>query len=353
MDALKLAAAFIGLIVGAGFASGQEILQFFTNFGWFGTLGAILAGVLFGLFGLIVARLSSEIGARSHKEVIQLMCGRYIGLAIDVVVTVFLIGVVVVMFAGSGALFEQQFGLPSIVGSSFMAIATTLTVLLNIQRLIIVIGALTPWLMAVMIGLVIYALSTMSQDLAAMDAYAEPAKAAAPNWVWGAVLYVSYNVAAGVPMLAVMAGTMRNTRSAALGGLLGGLGLGLLILLIHLAMMARLDEVRSAGLPILSLADGISPVVGYVVAFILLGMIYNTAVGMLYSFTARIADRSSPRFNLWLIGAGIFAFVASFVGFIQLVGIIYPITGYLGLMLLAGAVVTAVRRRATWWKAAG
>ncbi len=40
---LKIGSAFIGIIVGAGFASGQEILQYFTSFGHLGTAAAILS----------------------------------------------------------------------------------------------------------------------------------------------------------------------------------------------------------------------------------------------------------------------------------------------------------------------
>ena len=36
-NSIRIAGAYVGLIVGAGFASGQEILQFFTSFGWAGT----------------------------------------------------------------------------------------------------------------------------------------------------------------------------------------------------------------------------------------------------------------------------------------------------------------------------
>lgn len=44
---IEMAGAFIGVIVGAGFASGQEILQFFTSFGWWGIIGGVIAAVLF------------------------------------------------------------------------------------------------------------------------------------------------------------------------------------------------------------------------------------------------------------------------------------------------------------------
>ena len=32
----QIASAYMSVIVGGGFASGQEVLQFFTNFGWMG-----------------------------------------------------------------------------------------------------------------------------------------------------------------------------------------------------------------------------------------------------------------------------------------------------------------------------
>ena len=37
----KVAATYIGTVIGAGFASGQEILQFFSVFGNMGILGLI------------------------------------------------------------------------------------------------------------------------------------------------------------------------------------------------------------------------------------------------------------------------------------------------------------------------
>ena len=48
----QIGSAFIGIIVGAGFASGQEILQYFTSFGHLGTVAAILATALFAYLGM-------------------------------------------------------------------------------------------------------------------------------------------------------------------------------------------------------------------------------------------------------------------------------------------------------------
>lgn len=49
---LQIASAFIGIIIGAGFASGQEILQYFTSFGLVGTIAIVIATALFAYIGM-------------------------------------------------------------------------------------------------------------------------------------------------------------------------------------------------------------------------------------------------------------------------------------------------------------
>ena len=56
----QVAFTFIGAIVGAGFASGQELLKFFVVFGQPGIIGAALSGLLFGFFGVLVIRMAAR-----------------------------------------------------------------------------------------------------------------------------------------------------------------------------------------------------------------------------------------------------------------------------------------------------
>ena len=49
----QLGMIFTGSFLGAGFVSGQEIMQFFGVFGKMGIVGMILSVFLFGIFGYI------------------------------------------------------------------------------------------------------------------------------------------------------------------------------------------------------------------------------------------------------------------------------------------------------------
>ena len=44
---LQIAAVYVGTIVGAGFATGQEIVEFFSRFGFIGLIGILMSGYLF------------------------------------------------------------------------------------------------------------------------------------------------------------------------------------------------------------------------------------------------------------------------------------------------------------------
>ena len=340
---IQMAGAYIGTVVGAGFASGQEVLQFFTSFGWLGFAGAIVATLLFAFLGMNIVQIGSRLQTDSHKNVVYSICGKYLGIAVDFVITFFLFGVAVIMFAGAGSTFQQQFGIPSFVGSLIMVLLTIITCFFNVERVLNIIGSITPALIVLVLVIAAYALFTMDTSFAELDKLAEGQKSAASNWFLSGLLYVSFNITCAIPMLAVMGGTTKNLKVAGMGGILGGVGLGLMLILINVGMYTRLDDIGGLDIPMLYLANEISPIVGIFMSIVLLAMIFNTAVGMLYGFALRVMKPGTVKFKGFVAAIGLAGFAASFVGFTKLVGTLYPITGYLGFALIAAVIVAWVR----------
>ncbi len=54
---LSISLSFVGLLVGAGFATGQEVVQYFTSFGLPGVWGIIVAGIVMTLAGTVFLQL--------------------------------------------------------------------------------------------------------------------------------------------------------------------------------------------------------------------------------------------------------------------------------------------------------
>lgn len=340
---LKMGSAFIGIIVGAGFASGQEILQYFTSFGIMGILAAFISTVMFAYLGMSLTRLGSRMQKTSHKEVIYGISGKILGTIVDYIIIFTLFGVGVVMVAGAGSIFTQQFGLPAALGSTILIVLVILTIMLNVEKVIAIIGGITPFLILMVVILAVYSLSTMDSSFSFLDPIAKEQLSAVPNWFLSALNYASFNIAVGASMAIVMGSTEKDEKIAARGGLFGGLGLGALIMLSHLAIFAKVDEVGNAEMPMLQIANDISPIVGWFMSFILFGMIFNTAVGMVYAFSARFMQSGTAKFKIFVIIVGIISYVLSFVGFTELVNMFYPVVGYLGFFLVAALIWADIR----------
>ena len=59
---------YIGALIGAGFASGQEILTFFVKYGRLGGVGVVISSVIFGLFAYFILALAVEKRCYTMKQ---------------------------------------------------------------------------------------------------------------------------------------------------------------------------------------------------------------------------------------------------------------------------------------------
>lgn len=336
ISTLKVAATYIGTIVGAGFATGQEVLQFFSRFGFAGLLGIILTTILFIIFGYIIMDLGNELNARSHLEIIRHTSGKFLGTIIDLIVTFFLFGALTAMLAGTGALFSQQFNIPSISGNILMAILTALTVLTGINGVINSISYVVPFLLTSVVGISVFAIFRTPPDINTITPITGEQSGLITNWLMAAILYTSYNTIISVAVLGPLGVKASNRKSIVYGAILGGLGLGIGSVMIYLALSGNIAEIAALEVPMTHIAGKISPAVQIIYAIILIAEVYTTAVGSLYGFTARIvdSDKSPIRSKTIIIGATILAFFASLLGFSNLVKYLYPLVGYGGIVLL-------------------
>lgn len=340
---IQIAGAFVSLVVGAGFASGQEIMQYFTSFGVMSIFGCIVAAIIFAILGMTLAQIGSDLQTTSHKEGIYYIGGRFFGPVLDMLISFVLFGIAIVMLAGAGSTFNQMYSIEPSFGSMLMALAIISTLLLNAESIIKIIARLTPYLMGIIFILLIYSVFNMDYSISELNVMAKKQPAAASHWLPGAVLYVSYNIAAGAAMLIVMGGTANDRKVARRGGALGGIVLGLLILLINAALFAKMDVVAGVEMPTLELAEQIHPIVAIIMSVIILGMIYSTAVGTLYILAVRIVNPERFSFKLLVVLLCLVGFAISLVGFTMLIGKMYAIMGYLGIVLIIATLFSLLR----------
>lgn len=345
ISSIKVAATYIGTIVGAGFATGQEIMQFFTRFGLWGLLGLIVTTSLFILFGYIIMDLGNDLHAESHLEVIRYSGGKIVGTLIDWLITFFLFGALTAMIAGTGALVEQQFNIPSIIGNIVMVVITAMTVTTGIKGVINSISFVVPFLLTSVIGISVYSLFTTPPNIT--EAVMINESGLITNWLLAAILYTSYNTIIASAVLGPLGVEAKNRKTIRNGAILGGLGLGIGSIMIFLALSGNLSQVGNLEVPMIFIAGRISTVIQLIYAVVLIAEVYTTAVSSLYGFVARIVDfdDETKKVRILVIVTSVVALLASQLGFSNLVKYLYPLVGYGGVVLLVSLLYSKYKLR--------
>ncbi len=331
----RIASAYIGTVVGAGFASGQEVLQFFSAYGWYGFVGVLIATSLFFFFGYSVLLFGHRLNAKSHIDVVRYTNGKWFGTAIDVVITIFLFGAFAAMIAGAGAIFEEQFHISTIWGALIMAIISLLTVITGTRGVVNAISTVVPFLLASVLFISIYSLiqNPVSKDEIELTSNIS---GATPNWFLSTINYVSYNMVIAIAVLAPMGAKTDNRRKLFWGALLGAIGLGVGIAAINLCVLTNISDVLKMEVPMVEIAFKISRILQIVFSIVLFAEVYTTAIGNLYGLVRRIKINMPI---IWLIAIfTLIAFLVAQLGFSNMVKYLYPAVGYAGLLFFIGVI---------------
>ncbi|NMA66338.1 MAG: hypothetical protein GX957_08895 [Clostridiaceae bacterium] len=331
---MKVAGTYIGTIVGAGFASGQEILQFFVSFGKMGFIGLFVITLLFIFFGYIVMDLGNKLKVQNHLPIVRKTGGRILGTFSDIVITFFLFGALTAMIAGSGAIFAQEFNLHPLIGSLFMSLISIITVMGGFSGTINSISYVVPFLLLSAIGVSIASIFLSPANYCFKEF---PRSGILRNWLWSSILYVSYNSVTAISILGPLGYNVGDKKIIRKGAILGGLGLGIGATAIFISLYVNSNTIHNLEVPMLFVAGRISPFVKIFYSIILLAEIYTTAVSHLYGFSSRLCTNEKNK-PLIIISSTVIAFVLSLAGFSNLVRYLYPIIGYCGVITLMGLI---------------
>lgn len=347
INILKIASAFIGAVLGAGFSSGQEVLQYFTSHGINGVWGALVVAVFFGIMGMLLVRIGFRLQATSHQEVIQQITGPFLSKVFDIILMLTLFGIGVVMLAGAGPIFNQQFGIPTYIGTLLMTLLVLLTIMIGVEKIVRVIAFITPVFLLIIIFINIYSAVPIKISFENLEAMAVQQNSISGNWFFSAVNYLSVITLTNAAMLFIMGGNESKEKHALFGGLLGGFFCGLLVLISTLALYANIDVVAGVQIPTLVLANQMSPLFGLIFSISLFGMIYSTAVSLFFSFNSRFFEPRTKKFNSFSVITLVVAFSLGLYGFSDLVSIVFPLVGYMGMAFIVIIIIASLKLNQT------
>lgn len=330
ISALNIAFLFVGAIMGAGFASGREIWQFFGVFGNQSYIGIAIVAFLFIAFGMMSVKISQILGTHDVAKILLPFENALVEKILGWIIMGFLFLIYMSTSAAGGALFQEQLGLHQSVGGMALLVLVVGTVLGGFQRISRYFKFIVPTLLVVVFGICI---SIIFAELPSsnLETLVEISPMA-PTWWAGAVIYISYNMLGGIIILSSSADKGIGTHSALKGAVLGGMLLGFFVLVMNVTLFTDAGLASNSILPILSFSHKIGTGVRILYAFLLFAAIYVTATSNFYGLTTRI--RPSKKKAYIVVGVAFVGFLLGLMGFVNIVAWVLPLEGYFGLAFL-------------------
>lgn len=350
---LILAGAVIAFTIGSGFATGQEIIQYFTAFGLKGILTVLLFALCFIYYNYNFAKAGAEERFEKGNDVYKFYCGKYVGTFMDYYSTVFCYMSFWVMIGGAASTLGQQYGIPYWVGGAILAAVTILTVVGGLNSLVDKIGVVGPAIVILCIAIGAITLFRNAGDIGAgldvirsgnfAQAGHETIKSAGSNWIVSGLSYAGFVLLWFASFTAALGA--HNKKKELQYGIYGGTAaVCVAIVLIMLSQVANINtpalsgagvHVWNADIPNLILAEHIWKPFATIFAVVVFAGIYTTAVPLLYNPCARFAREGTKRFKVLTVVLGVIGLlVGLFLPFRVLVNVIYVLNGYVGAVLI-------------------
>ncbi|WHX42068.1 hypothetical protein QNH36_08025 [Mesobacillus sp. AQ2] len=328
--AFQIAAVYVGTVVGAGFATGREIVEFFSRFGIFGLIGVFMAGYILTYMGAKLMRIAAAIGARSYEEMNVHLFGRFFGRIINILMLFMLLGVCAVMLSGAGAVFEEQLGLTKSLGI-IVTIALSLAVMVvGLKGVFAVNTFVVP--MMILFSLILFSLSVKLPgffEQVVFIPYAEDGWKA----VIGPFSYTALNLSLAQAVLVPVAAEIKDDQTVKWGGILGGIALTLILLSSHLTLI-MLPGFDTFEIPMAVIMKQLAASLYWIFVLIVYGEIFTSVIGNIYGLERQIQKHIKVPSMLIVSFLFLICYFISLIDYGTLLSFLYPVFGYISLVFI-------------------
>ncbi|WP_340022666.1 hypothetical protein MHI24_27230 [Paenibacillus sp. FSL K6-1096] len=322
---LQIAFTYIGTIVGAGFATGQEILRFFTRYGHWALLTILFSAILFIWLGTKMMLIARRITADSFEDFNRHLFGARTGSAISLFTMIILIGVNSIMLAGAGAIFKEHLGLPYQLGLLLTIMGSYVLLRRGISGILQLNSLVVPLMLTLSLILVF---NTVGVPGAERFLFLPTDHTAFTAWM-SPLLYTSFNLGMAQAVLVPLARHTDDERALIRGGILGGAGIGFMLLAAHFAMSSQMPGILQYEIPMGSIAFRLGPTVQMIFLVLIFMEIFSTFIAGIYGVSVQLQQRLPVAPVLVSPLLMLICYVVSQFGFSSLLGTFYPIFGAL------------------------
>lgn len=347
---ILIVGSYMSFYIGSGFATGQENLQSYACYGLSGILSLLISVVILIIVMHACMKIGAETKLTSQSEIFAYFGGKWIGKFFDWYTFIFVFLLFGILISGGGATINTLTGLPTWAGNLILSLLSIACVVLGLNRMVDIIGALGPVLTVIILIVCVMGLVNADEGIIAGNAAVQQLDIlkAYPNWFISGIMTVAAYTCTGLACLPAFARTMKGcgSRDIRIVTVLGPVCFELAVALTSLCMLENISEVYDAQIPLLVIASRISSVLGVLVGVMICVALFTTVTPLLYSCTAKFAQDGTMKFRVLAIVIGIAgAYGGSLLPFGTLINIIFPLSGYISFIMLVAVIICVIRKK--------
>ena len=313
--------SIVAAIIGAGFASGQEMLLYFVVFNKYGILGIVITTFIFMLFIYAVLSLCVKARLNEYEDFIGIFKSYLASRIIKIITLAFSFAVYSAMISASGEILFNSFGLPRSIGTLLCTVFSVV--------LLSVCGDKVFTLNA-MLGIILVLLITFStmymlfyREFHTFSSETIPA-------INSGLIYSGYNLVSLSPVLVTLSKRLKSQTDTIAVSISAGVVSFIIMGLTFWLISIYANKINLGELPMLTLAKRQNTAFAGIYTFVLSSAIMTTLISSGGGLCDALKIKSNP-LKLSLLSAVAY-FVAGF-GFSNLINTLYRVCGIVGLFV--------------------
>ncbi len=321
---------------------GQEMYLFFFSYGIEGLIGLLIATSIIGFVIFQTFQIVNQYGTNTYKDFLTILIqkNKKIKPIINTIINLFILITFFIMIAGFGAYFEQELGINSLIGSGFLAIISFIIFKTSVKGVVKANELLVP----ILIGFLVIIGIINLKDLPLFELGNYIIKSNESSFVLSAILYSSYNSILLIPVLLTLKDYIQNKKQIVKIASLSTFIIMILSIIVFLLLVKVDVDITKIEMPAVYVISNSFKMLRYVYGFIILGSIFTTAISLGTSFLQNTSKNQKSYTQIAVIMC-IISVLISKIGFSNLVGFLYPVFGYLGLLQILKLAIIQVRTK--------
>lgn len=325
---ISIVMVIIGALVGAGFASGQEVYLFFYKYGIYGIATTLISSVLisFCIYKVLLAIKKSDIN--NYKEFLMFFLDNSDSKILNIannILNILLLITFFIMVSGFGAYFEQEYKISSLIGSGILAILCFIVFIRDVDGFIKISKYIVPILIIFILFIGILNVSNIKLEKINYDINIKN--------IWygliSGIIYASYNLILLVPVLLTLKDNIKKENKIKYITIFSGIIIFLLSIVIYFLLINISGNIENIEMPAVYVMRKKFKYLTNCYGFIILISIFTTAISLGISFLENVTKNKRSYTQIASIMC-ITSVIFSKIGFSNLIKILYPLFGLLG-----------------------